>query len=185
MVITQSAAIATQLKSLRNYGAPRKYFHTERGVNSRLDTLQAAILDLKLPHLSHWNRQRYHVAKRYNRLLESLQPLGCVPLENQSGAGHVYHLYVVKLADHIDRQQLQDGLSQYDIQTGVHYPLPCHLQPAFRDLGYQLGDFPQAEHLCQTILSLPMYPGLQDAQVDRVAAVLESLLLQQASACSA
>ncbi len=180
MVVTPDESIAKMLRSLRNYGAPKKYFHVEQGTNSRLDTFQAAVLQLKLPHLAGWNRDRNRLAQRYDQLLK---PMGewCQPMENQSGDGHVYHLYVVTLAAGIDRAIVQEKLGEQGVQSGVHYPLPCHLQPAFRDLGYQIGDFPATERHCQTILSLPIYPGMTEVQQDYVVEVLESVLSQSPS----
>jgi dTDP-4-amino-4,6-dideoxygalactose transaminase len=102
-----------------------------------------------------------------------------VPMTNQSGSGHVYHLYVMRVQEDLcplDRKLIQEELSAQGIQSGIHYPIPCHLQPAFQNLGYKLGDFPQAEQLCQEILSLPMYPGLKLAQVERVVTCLRSLV---------
>jgi dTDP-4-amino-4,6-dideoxygalactose transaminase len=174
MVVTSDQAVAQKLRSLRNYGAPRKYFHTELGTNSRLDTFQAAVLSLKLPYLTRWNTERNRLAHRYDASLAEVP--GLTPLENRSGVGHVYHLYVIRLDRGIDRDLLQASLEEQGIQTGVHYPLPCHLQPAFQHLGYELGDFPHAERLSQTILSLPMYPGLTQAQQDQVIAALRNSL---------
>jgi dTDP-4-amino-4,6-dideoxygalactose transaminase len=177
MVVTPDESVAKMLRSLRNYGAPKKYFHVEQGINSRLDTFQAAVLQIKLPHLAGWNRDRNRLAQRYDEMLRPLRNW-CQPLANESGEGHVYHLYLVTLAAEVNRAALQETLEARGVQSGVHYPLPCHLQPAFRDLGYQLGDFPHTERHCQTILSLPMYPGLADAQQDYVVEVLESALTQ-------
>nr|WP_256995752.1 DegT/DnrJ/EryC1/StrS family aminotransferase [Halomicronema hongdechloris] len=171
MVLTNTDAIAQKLRSLRNYGAAHKYYHTEAtGTNSRLDTLQAAVLALKLPHLEQWNQARNQMASRYDYSLQPLAEYGIHPLRNQSGPGHVYHLYVVRVtaACPLDRDTLQQALAAAGIQTGIHYPIPCHLQPAFQDLGYDLGDFPQAERLSQEIVSLPMYPGLSETQVQQV-----------------
>jgi dTDP-4-amino-4,6-dideoxygalactose transaminase len=170
MVVTRETIVAQTLRSLRNYGAPRKHFHTDPGSNSRLDTIQAAILGVKLPYLCEWNHERYRIAQQYDTLLKPLADRGIVPLENQSDTGHVYHLYVIRVtADSpIDRTTLQMALAVRGVQTGIHYPVPCHLQPAFKDLGYHPGDFPNAEALCQEVLSLPMYPGLTEEQVRQV-----------------
>ncbi|MBW4486724.1 MAG: DegT/DnrJ/EryC1/StrS family aminotransferase [Trichocoleus desertorum ATA4-8-CV12] len=178
MVVTRDAEVAQTVRSLRNYGASRKYFHTEYGTNSRLDTLQAAVLNVKLPHVAGWNRDRNQTAQYYDALLQPLHSEGLVPIVNQSGGGHVYHLYVLRVQDlcPLERKLIQEKLSAQGIQSGIHYPIPCHLQPAFQNLGYEKGDFPQAERLCQEILSLPMYPGLQPAQVERVVACLRSLV---------
>jgi dTDP-4-amino-4,6-dideoxygalactose transaminase len=176
MVVTKDEAVAQKLRSLRNYGAPQKYVHQDLGTNSRLDTIQAAILNVKLPHLVTWNRLRSEAAQYYDTLLQSLKSQGLEPLHNQSGSGHVYHLYVIRVgaSAKIDRNLIADALAAQGIQTGIHYPLPCHLQPAYRYLGYQVGDFPHTETLCDQILSLPMFPGLTSTQIDRVVDTLIS-----------
>lgn len=172
MLVTSHEIVAQTVRSLRNYGASRKYYHTESaGTNSRLDTLQAAVLDLKLPHLAGWNQARYRIAQTYDRLLAPLADHGIFPLTNLAEAGHVYHLYVIRVTDPapLERTELQQRLGGAGIQTGIHYPCPCHLQPAFAHLGYGPGDFPAAERLSQEILSLPMYPGMTVAQAEQVA----------------
>lgn len=176
IVVTDDEAVAQKLRSLRNYGAPQKYIHQDLGTNSRLDTIQAAILNVKLPHLDSWNRLRSEAAQHYERLLQFLQSQGIKPLKNQSGSGHVYHLYVICVdqSAEIDRNSIADSLAAQGIHTGIHYPLPCHLQPAYRHLGYKAGDFPHAETLCDRILSLPMFPGLTSTQIDRVVDALSS-----------
>ncbi|MGC9502102.1 DegT/DnrJ/EryC1/StrS family aminotransferase [Baaleninema sp.] len=176
ITVTNNSPIAERLQALRNYGAPQKYVHAYRGTNSRLDTLQAAILNVKLPHLRDWNRQRNQAASRYDRQLESLRECGIVPLRNDSQGGHVYHLYVLRVTDEspLTRDELAAELDQQGIQTGIHYPIPCHLQPAYRDLGYEEGRFPHSETLSRQILSLPMYPGLSEAQIDRVVGAIET-----------
>lgn len=177
MVITNDEAVAQKMRSLRNYGSPRKYYHTEPGTNSRLDTLQAAVLNIKLPHLADWNSSRNQAAAKYDTLLEPLRSMGIFPMQNQSGQGHIYHLYVIRITEPcpLDRQTIQDKLAAIGIQTGIHYPIACHLQPAFENLGYRMGDFPQAETLAQEILSLPMYPGISDTQIHQVVDALHSL----------
>jgi len=174
MLLTRDLDVAQKMIRLRNYGASQKYFHTESGTNSRLDTLQAAILHQKLPYLPKWNRDRLSIAQEYDNELAPLAAAGIIPMENQSGAGHVYHLYVIRVDDScpIERQQIQEHLTAVGIQTGIHYPIPCHLQPAFTNLGYQLGDFPQAEKLSKQILSLPMYPGLNSSQIKEIVAAI-------------
>ncbi|MEG4108764.1 DegT/DnrJ/EryC1/StrS family aminotransferase [Microcoleus sp. S13_C5] len=176
MLITNDAQLAEKMRTLRNYGAPSKYLHTEIGTNSRLDNLQAAVLNVKLPYLEKWNRDRTAAAEHYNTLLEPLKHKGIVPIANHSSSGHIYHLYVIKITEEsslakpskrIDRNTLQEKLAQHGIQTGIHYPVPCHLQPAYQNLGNR-GDFPRAETLCEQILSLPMYPGLSNTQIEQV-----------------
>ncbi|MBD1839707.1 DegT/DnrJ/EryC1/StrS family aminotransferase [Coleofasciculus sp. FACHB-501] len=180
MVITNDEAVAKKMRSLRNYGCSRKYYHTEPGTNSRLDTLQAAVLNIKLPHLADWNHSRNQAAQQYDALWKPLANSGIFPIQNQSGNGHIYHLYVVRVTEAcpLDRQMIQDKLAAVGIQTGIHYPIPCHLQPAFENLGYQAGDFPQAEALALEILSLPMYPGLSDTQVHQVIDTLQTLCVR-------
>lgn len=177
ILVTQEQLVAQTMQSLRNYGAPRKYYHTDYGTNSRLDTLQAAVLNVKLPHLPFWNGDRNQIGQRYDALLSPMRSQGILPIKNISDAGHVYHLYVVRVTEDcpIDRSTLQTELAARGIQTGIHYPLPCHLQPAFQYLGYKLGDFPHAERLCEQILSLPMYPGLSNSQVNQVTDAIEEL----------
>ncbi len=169
MLITNDAEIADKMRTLRNYGAPSKYLHTEIGTNSRLDNLQAAVLNVKLPHLEKWNRDRTLAAQHYNTLLEPLKHKGIVPIANHSSSGHIYHIYAIQITEKspINRNTLQQKLAGEGIETGIHYPVPCHLQPAYQNLGNP-GDFPHAETLCQQILSLPMYPGLSNTQIEQV-----------------
>jgi dTDP-4-amino-4,6-dideoxygalactose transaminase len=178
IVLTRDPDVAQKMTRLRNYGASSKYYHTEAGTNSRLDTMQAAVLLEKLPYLPNWNSDRLNIAQQYDAELAPLNRLGIIPMQNQSATGHVYHLYVIKIDDSclLERQQIQEQLTAAGIQTGIHYPIPCHLQPAFTYLGYQIGDFPQAEKQAKQILSLPMYPGLSHSQVKEVVAALASIL---------
>jgi len=184
MLITNDAEIAQKMQTLRNYGAPSKYLHTEIGTNSRLDNLQAAVLNVKLPHLEKWNRDRNLAAQHYNTLLEPLKHKGIVPIANHSSTGHIYHLYVIQITEksplakpskRIARNQIQEKLAQQGIQTGIHYPVPCHLQPAYQNLGNP-GDFPHAETLCEQILSLPIYPGLSNTQIEQVVGAIELIV---------
>jgi dTDP-4-amino-4,6-dideoxygalactose transaminase len=170
MLMTSDEEIAQNVRTLRNYGAPKKYYHTEVGKNSRLDTLQAAILQVKLPHLFQWNKLRNQGGQIYDQGLKLLEDKGIVPLKNLSEDGHVYHLYVIRIQEacSLFRDQLQTILSEKGIQTGIHYPIPCHLQPGYKGLGYDLGDFPHTESLCEQILSLPMYPGITSEQICQV-----------------
>lgn len=178
IVTTNSEAIAKKLRSMRNYGASRKYIHVELGTNSRLDTLQAAILKIKLPHLSSWNAQRNQAAKLYDRYLKPLSDRGILPVENHSGEGHIYHLYVLRLGNlYGDRREvISQKLAAKGIQTGIHYPIPCHLQPAYQYLGYRPGDLPHAETLSKQILSLPIYPGITNNQIEFICQELISIV---------
>lgn len=175
MLITEDAEVAQKMRTLRNYGAPSKYLHTEIGTNSRLDNLQAAVLNVKLPYLEKWNRDRTLAAQHYNNLLEPLKHKGIIPIANHSSNGHIYHLYVIRVTEKssINRNILESKLAENGIQTGIHYPVPCHLQPAYQNLGNP-GDFPNTETLCQQILSLPMYPGLSNTQIEQVVGAIES-----------
>jgi dTDP-4-amino-4,6-dideoxygalactose transaminase len=122
-----------------------------------------------LPYLEKWNRDRTAAAQHYDTLLEPLKHKGIVPIQNHSSSGNIYHLYVIRVISEraINRNTLQKKLTEEGIQTGIHYPIPCHLQPAYQNLGNP-GDFPNTETLCQQILSLPMYPGLSNTQIEDV-----------------
>jgi dTDP-4-amino-4,6-dideoxygalactose transaminase len=150
---------------LRNYGQRVKYHHATVGTNSRLDTIQAAILGIKLPHLDGWNAARRQHARTYG---ERLSGMVSTP-ELSPGAEHVYHLYVVETAN---RDAVQQQLRAAGIETGIHYPIPVHLQEACAHLGYRAGQFPVTEAAAGRILSLPMFPELTSAQIDHVAATL-------------
>ncbi|AFY53349.1 putative PLP-dependent enzyme possibly involved in cell wall biogenesis [Rivularia sp. PCC 7116] len=181
ILVTKDTEVAQKMVRLRNYGASKKYFHVEAGTNSRLDTLQAAVLHQKLPHLAGWNANRLEIARQYDSELAPLKSMGITPIENQSGDGHVYHLYVIKVDEScpLQREEIQEKLAALGIQTGIHYPIPCHLQPAFSNLCYKMGDFPHSEKLAKQILSLPMYPGLTSSQVKEVVAVIASLVSEK------
>jgi dTDP-4-amino-4,6-dideoxygalactose transaminase len=166
-LVTNDPAIAERARTYRNYGSSRKYHHETRGSNRRLDTLQAAVLNVKLARLDDWNEGRRRAAAQYDGLLADANVV--VPAR-ASGVDHVYHLYVVRTAD---RDGLQAHLTREGIGTGIHYPVPIHLQPAYRDLPYRPGDFPITERLAGEILSLPMYAELSAAQVERVADAIQ------------
>ncbi|MCZ8037934.1 MAG: DegT/DnrJ/EryC1/StrS family aminotransferase [Microcystis sp. LE17-20A] len=178
MLVSNDPEISQKARSLRNYGAPSKYFHTDIGTNSRLDSIQAAILNVKLPHLESWNQARQRAARQYDQLLAPLADQGILPVRDETETGHVYHLYVIRILAHcpVERQQLQEQLTAVGIQTGIHYPIPCHLQPAYRYLGYQQGDFPNAEILCEEIVSLPMYPGISEEQIEIVVEQITAII---------
>ena len=178
ILVTHNPDVAQRVRNLRNYGAPKKYVHTDLGTNSRLDTIQAAILNVKLPYLENWNRDRNQTAQQYDSLLSPLQNQGILTLENQSGEGHVYHLYVIRVTPdcRVDRETLQAKLKDFGVQSGIHYPIPCHLQPAYQHLGYQTGDFPQTEALSQQILSLPMFPGIAQGQIQQVVDAITTIV---------
>jgi dTDP-4-amino-4,6-dideoxygalactose transaminase len=159
MVTTDDDELLQRVHMLRDHGSPRRYYHEMVGVNARLDEIQAAVLRAKLPHLEDWNAQRRAHAAHYTELLSGLE--GVVVPETADYAEHVYHLYVVRVPG---RDELKVYLQEQGIGTGIHYPIPCHLQPAFRSLGYRRGDLPVTERIAGEILSLPMYPELTAEQ---------------------
>lgn len=154
MVVTNDAAIAERVRLLRNLGQSVKYHHTIKGFNHRLDTLQAAVLCAKLPHLDRANASRRRAAEQYDRELADLPVVTPV---KKSWAEHVYHLYVIQAEE---RDALQEHLGAAGVATGIHYPIPIHVQPAYDELGYRQGDFPETERYAKRILSLPMFPGI-------------------------
>ncbi|MDE5103594.1 MAG: DegT/DnrJ/EryC1/StrS aminotransferase family protein [Trichodesmium sp. St19_bin2] len=180
MVVTSDQKVASKMRVLRNYGAPRKYVYEELGTNSRLDTLQAAVLNVKLPYLKGWNSDRNQAAQKYDTLLSPMKEKGIIPIQNLSGTGHIYHLYVIRITDKspIDRDTLKDKLGVAGISVGIHYPIPCHLQPAYQHLGYKKGDFPNSETLSQQILSLPMYPVISEEQINLVVETIIQIISQ-------
>jgi len=169
-IVTNDAALAQKMRMLRDHGSTKKYEHSMPGYNFRLEGLQGGFLNVKLKKLDGWNARRREIAKRYQELLGDAP----ITLPSEMGWGeHVYHLYVIQ-AD--DREALKQSLNDAGIETGLHYPVPLHLQVAYKDLGYEKGAFPVSEHLSSHILSLPMHPFMTDAEVERVAnVVLESL----------
>ena len=167
-VVTDDRALAGRIRTLRSWGEDTRYTHTHRGFNYRMDGIQGAVLGVKLRHLEAWTEARRAHALTYARHLEGTPALAPSVRE---GTRHVYHLYVVKVPG---RDAVRAMLAESGIQTGVHYPIPLHLQPAYRDLGYGPGDFPVAEHLASDVLSLPMFPELTDAQIERIAGVIRA-----------
>ena len=168
-VVTNDPDIDEAVRLLRNYGQREKYHHELVGFNRRLDTIQAAILRVKLRHLDGWNACRIASAAAYSELLAGSN----VALPGRAAsAAHVWHLYVIESAQ---RDALREGLSARGIETGVHYPVPIHLQKAYESLGYPAGSFPVAERLAGRILSLPMYPELTRTQVEYVAVRVSEL----------
>jgi dTDP-4-amino-4,6-dideoxygalactose transaminase len=166
-VVTNCAETAEKVKLLRDHGSRRKYEHELVGHNFRLDTIQAAILNVKLPHLDSWNALRQRHADYYESKLADLP--GVVVPYVAPGNLSVFHLYVVQVDD---RARVQQAMNASNVQTGIHYPKPVHLQDAYSNLGYKQGTFPVAEALAGKILSLPMFAELTEAQQERVIDVL-------------
>ena len=163
MVVSDNGQFAEQVRLLRNYGSKEKYKHIEKGTNTRLDTLQAAILRVKLRRLESWNAARLRHAQRYSG---GLREIASVRLpEVAAGRTHIFHLYVVRVER---RAELQKFLAERQIQTMIHYPVPIHLHRAYQELGFRRGAFPVAERLADEVLSLPMFAELADGQIDLV-----------------
>lgn len=162
MVVTNDPALAERMRMLRTHGWKKKYYSEEVGYNSRLDAMQAAILQAKLPHVDEWNEKRRAIAARYSEKLTA--PGVTVPVECDWGT-HVYHLYIIRVAR---RDEMQSFLKQKAIASEVYYPLPPHLSIPCQTFGYREGDFPQAEKAANETLALPLYPELTVEQQDRV-----------------
>lgn len=174
-VTTGDEALNRQLRLLRNWGSVVKYHHEVQGFNSRLDTLQAAILSVKLPRLNAWNDARRDAAGWYRSALKGCPGL-VLPIEAPWTGRHAYHLFVVRVLER-DRDIVARSLADRGVQTVVHYPVPIHLQKAYAGLGLRPGAFPAAEAASRTILSLPMFPELTQVQVEYVAESLRSALV--------
>jgi dTDP-4-amino-4,6-dideoxygalactose transaminase len=162
-VTTNDEAIAQKVKMVREHGQAKKYYHDMEGYNGRLDSLQAGFLTVKLRHLADWNAKRRTAAKRYHESLSSME--GVVVPHQPEWARSVYHLYVIRVED---REQLQKHLTAANIGTGIHYPIPLHLQNAYKDFEHKQGDFPVSEKVASEILSLPMCPLLTEEMQNRV-----------------
>ena len=169
-ITTNNPDLAKKARLLRDHGRTSKYEHQVVSFNWRIDALQAAILHAKLPHLEAWNCRRYEIALRYNRLLEN-SPAQIPIISEDYGA--VWHHYAINVAN---RDAIQERLKANGIETGIHYPIPLHLQPAYKFLKYVSGEFPNSEVVAQTTLSLPIYPALTDNQVDFIGKSLTQIL---------
>lgn len=168
-VTTNTAELAQKAQVLRNYGSQKKYHNEVIGYNMRLDECQAALLSVKLKYLPDWTKQRQQAANWYNELLAGIHEL--ILPQVHSNATHVYHLYVVRTQQ---RDALQAHLTENGIGTLIHYPVPPHLQKAYKDLNFQQGSFPIAEELANTSLSLPMFPGITKEQIEFIASRIKN-----------
>jgi dTDP-4-amino-4,6-dideoxygalactose transaminase len=164
-VTTSDPEIAERVKMLRDHGQSKKYYHDAEGYNGRLDAIQAGMLRVKLQHLSRWNEQRRQSARTYNELLAPMAGTLEQPYQ-PSFSKSVYHLYVVRAQN---REELQKHLTNAGVGTGIHYPIPVHLQNAYASFGWKKGDFPASELAADQVLSLPMFAGLTAQQQERVA----------------
>ena len=177
-ITTDDEAMARRMRMIRDHGQAKKYYHDIEGYNGRLDSIQAGWLTVKLRHLAGWNEARRALAHRYHELLSEMRDAVGVPLEAAWTKG-VYHLYVVRVHD---REALQAHLAEAGIGTGIHYPIPLHLQKAYEHLGYKKGSFPVTEHVAGEIVSLPMFPQMtHEQQISIANRVLEFLTSKVAS----
>jgi len=167
MVVTNDAALARKARMLRDFGQEAKYHHAFAGYNYRMESFQGAILRVKLRHLDAWTEARRAHARRYGELLAGSAEVE-IPV-TMPWARHVHHIYAVRTGE---RDRLRAKLDGAGVQTGIHYPVPVHLQPAYAGMGYRPGDFPQSEKAASEVLSLPMFAELTDEQIDAVAAAL-------------
>jgi dTDP-4-amino-4,6-dideoxygalactose transaminase len=168
-ITTDDEEIAALVRKLRNHGRAEKYTHDIQGFNCRMDALQAAILSAKLPHLAGWTSNRQAIAARYDELLADVASVVTPPRDDDYES--VHHLYVVRVAN---RDAVRQSLGDAGVSSGVHYPIPLHLQPAYAHLGLGAGSFPVSEGLADEILSLPIFPELSEEQIAHVVSSLES-----------
>jgi dTDP-4-amino-4,6-dideoxygalactose transaminase len=177
---TNDETLAQRMKMIRDHGQAKKYYHDMEGYNGRLDSIQAGWLSVKLRHLAKWNESRRKLAHRYHELLSEAKDSVVLPREASWTRG-VFHLYVIRVRD---RKALQAHLADAGIGTGIHYPIPLHLQNAYKHLGFKKGDFPVTERVASEILSLPIFPQLQDDQHNVAAKkVLEFITSPVVSRC--
>lgn len=162
-VVTNDKELADKVRALGNYGSDYKYHHIYQGTNSRLDEMQAAFLRVKLPELDKWNADRVRIANKYFNGIKN--PLISLPLKPDEVYGHIYHVFVIRCDK---RDDLEKYLADNGIGTVKHYPIPMHLQECYKDLGIKKGELPIAEEISNTVLSIPMYYGMTDEQVDYV-----------------
>lgn len=166
-VVTNDKELADKVRALGNYGSDYKYHHIYQGTNSRLDEMQAAFLRVKLPHLDKWNADRKRIAEKYFKGITN--PLIKLPLASSGEYEHIYHVFVIRCDR---RDELERYLNENGIGTVKHYPIPMHLQKAYKDLGLEQGDLPIAEEISNTVLSIPMYYGMTDEEVEYVIEIL-------------
>jgi dTDP-4-amino-4,6-dideoxygalactose transaminase len=176
-VTTNDEAMAVRMKMVRDHGQAKKYYHDVEGYNGRLDSIQAGWLSVKLRHLAKWNESRRSHAHAYHELLAEAKDSLVIPVEAAWTKG-VYHLYVVRLQE---REALQAALAEAGIGTGIHYPIPLHLQNAYQHLKYKKGDFPVTERVATEIVSLPMFPQMTGEQQSRVAAKVREFVVTKLS----
>ena len=165
-IMTNDDELAAKLRMIVNHGQSKRYYHDSIGVNSRLDSLQAAVLKVKLKYLDQYNAARYQVAKRYTDAFS--QTNWITPPFESDFSSHVYHQYTMKLSDGVDRQALIDHLSSKEVPSMIYYPVPNHLQKAYAYFGYKMGDLPVTEDLCSRVISLPIHTEMDEHQQDYI-----------------
>ncbi|WP_372589460.1 DegT/DnrJ/EryC1/StrS family aminotransferase [Fervidobacterium pennivorans subsp. shakshaketiis] len=176
-IVTNDDQLAERARMLRQHGSKKKYYHEMIGYNSRLDSIHAAILSIKLRHLEEWTQRRIEIAKTYQRLFEEKKlPIKYPKVEEKGYRSHVYHQYVVEFEDEKTRDRVRDHLTKNEIGTALYYPLPLHLQKCFAEYGYKQGDFPVAEKLSKTTLALPIFPELTDEEIQFVVEKISEVL---------
>jgi len=174
-ITTNNSDLAEKLYTFRDHGQQKKYYHSVVGWNARMDGLQGAVLSVKLKHLNKWNDARRKNARLYNNLLANVD--GITTPAEAAYAKHIYHIYAVRAAN---RDALMNALAQKEIYCGIHYPIPIHMQDAYRFLGYKKGDFPIAEKCADEQLSLPMFPEISPEQIKRVSDEIRAFYMQHA-----
>jgi dTDP-4-amino-4,6-dideoxygalactose transaminase len=176
MVVTNNDELAEKIKMIRTHGSNVKYHHKILGINSRLDTIQAAILLVKLKYIDRWNQRRMEIAGKYNELLKDISNIEIPHVRPYNK--HVFHQYTIRIKN--SRDELREFLRAEGIQTAVHYPIPLHLQEAFKSFEYRKGDFPISEKLSKEVLSLPMFPELRDEEIEYISAKLHEFFENKA-----
>jgi dTDP-4-amino-4,6-dideoxygalactose transaminase len=168
-ITTNDEHLYIKAKTIRNYGSQKKYYNEVKGINSRLDELQAAFLSVKLKYLDEWNKERNKIAQWYFEALKDVSEI-ILPYIHPDCTSN-FHLFVIRTKK---RDELQDYLNKKNIGTLIHYPIPPHLQDAYKELGYKKGNFPIAEEIANTCLSLPMYPGLSESDVEYISTTIKN-----------
>jgi dTDP-4-amino-4,6-dideoxygalactose transaminase len=165
-IVTNDDEYAEKVRKMRDWGQGEKYCHVMQGFNCRMDGIQGSVLNVKLKYIDEWNEARRRVAANYDALFSG--HVIAVPKSIESSR-HVYHVYALRLTD---RNAVRERLTDNGVATGIHYPLPLHLQPIFSDLGHKAGDFPVAEQIASETLSLPIYPELVQENIEKIAKIL-------------
>lgn len=169
MIVTNDDNLAEKSRMLRQHGSKKKYYHEMVGYNSRLDSLHAAILSVKLRYLDDWTERRLQIARYYEKIIEDKKlPVKYPKVENRGYRSHVYHQYVVEFESEGTRERVRRHLEDHKIGTAIYYPLPLHLQKCFSSYGYKEGDFPVSEKLSKTTLALPIFPELTNTEIEEV-----------------